>query len=711
MEIILPAGATFIENLELKVPQGNNYITLKSSALNNLPRGVRANRSQISNFPTIKSPLNNANTSALRTELKNSSGSGCSTSQTCQPAHHYRLQGIQFTVSPGTLPNGVYENIVILGTDFSNQNEVSEQAHHFIVDRSLIFSDYYSAATNPNPQRVKNGMELHAANVSVLDSNISGISSEDGATDSHAISSYNSFGVWGIVNNYLEASHISILIGGQDPTVPNATPTYVEFRRNRCHKPLELRNLPFEHRWFAKNNFEMKTGKNWVIEENMFDGNWVGNNQLWTVVFAALGGESAPYIDVITVQDIQFTTNIIKQGPRGIFIGRSEELQTAPPLTRFLISNNLISEIGGSQYGCNTSTPGCDPSAESGADGLGFTVNNFTPTNLIIRHNTILGKHGILGVYPSNSTPIALKDNIMKHGDYGIYSDRLPGNDTFNHFFPNSEVIKNLIADTNISPYPNPAQNYYCSSSASPPLCDPNIDAHFVDRSTGNYRISSTSPGKNGASDALDVGADIDKIDIVSANAVSGNWGIASTNQTPYPGPNIPGGLRGITLEVENFDNGGQGVAYNDIFGGTGSGAYRSNPVEAVDIQARSTAGNGFAVYEAAAGEWLEYTTRVQQAGLFNISVAYASEFNGGKFRLEDCGSDPNNNNCVDITGLLTTNSTGNWGTFSNVTRKGVRLAAGIHVIRLVMVTNSPDGCNCIVANFDKISFEPLESR
>ena len=181
-------------------------------------------------------------------------------------------------------------------------------------------------------------------------------------------------------------------------------------------------------------------------------------------------------------------------------------------------------------------------------------------------------------------------------------------------------------------------------------------------------------------------------------------YGGTPQTQTPYPGPtpNAP-----TVIEAENFDNGGQGVAYNENFGITGSGVYRSNPVEAVDIQARATASNGYAVFEAAAGEWLEYTVNIPVTRKYNIGVKYSSEFNNGKFRIEDCGSDPNNNNCTDITGLFTANSTGSWGTFQTLTKLSLQpLSAGTHILRLVMVTNSPDSCGCVVANFDAIQIK-----
>ena len=410
VEIILPAGATFIENFELKVPSGNNYITLRSSALNNLPDGIRANRSNLSNFTTVKAPLISDNVPILSTELRGA-GVSCTTSETCLPAHHYRLQGIQFVIDPGTLPNGVYEQIIAFGTDSSIQNEESEQAHHLILDRCLIYREDYSAS-NTNPQLIKNGLEANARNISILDSNFTGINAP--GVESHAVTAYNSTGTWGIINNYFEAGSINFFIGGAYSSIPNALINDVEFRRNRCAKPIEKRNLPSQHRWSAKNNFEIKSGKYWVIEENLFDGNWIGSDQRYLVNFNALEDTGL----LPTIQDIQFTYNILKQGPSGILLGRVAPAN-APFPARFLISNNLMTELGGQIY----STSDCQ-SEDCAAGGQGFIISN-VPTDLIINHNTALIRNNIAQLSGNSNKPILFQNNIVNHG--GIVTDGILG--------------------------------------------------------------------------------------------------------------------------------------------------------------------------------------------------------------------------------------------------------------------------------------------
>src|SRR5439155_25085118 len=73
---------------------------------------------------------------------------------------------------------------------------------------------------------------------------------------------------------------------------------------------------------------------------------------------------------------------------------------------------------------------------------------------------------------------------------------------------------------------------------------------------------------------------------------------------TPWP---IPG-----SVEAENFNECGEGVAYHYNSAGNNGGAYRSTDV---DIEATSDSGGGFDVGWMTAGEWLNYTVSVAQSG------------------------------------------------------------------------------------------------
>jgi hypothetical protein len=157
---------------------------------------------------------------------------------------------------------------------------------------------------------------------------------------------------------------------------------------------------------------------------------------------------------------------------------------------------------------------------------------------------------------------------------------------------------------------------------------------------------------------------------------------------TPFSGTPIllPG-----TIEAEDFDNGGPGVAYVDDSPGNSGGAYRATDV---DIEAAS--GGGFDVGWVNAGEWLKYSVNVADASAYLVSFRVASLGPGGTFHLEMNG--------IDVTGAIHVPDTGGWQTWQNVTQI-VRLSKGVQVARLVM--DAPG--MYAVGNFDSVTFTPKQ--
>jgi hypothetical protein len=76
-------------------------------------------------------------------------------------------------------------------------------------------------------------------------------------------------------------------------------------------------------------------------------------------------------------------------------------------------------------------------------------------------------------------------------------------------------------------------------------------------------------------------------------------------------------------IEIENFDNGGQGNAYNDSDVPNDGGEYRLT--ESVDIQTTGDTGGGYNVGWTATGEWMEYIVNVQQSGNYAITLRAAA--------------------------------------------------------------------------------------
>lgn len=98
--------------------------------------------------------------------------------------------------------------------------------------------------------------------------------------------------------------------------------------------------------------------------------------------------------------------------------------------------------------------------------------------------------------------------------------------------------------------------------------------------------------------------------------------------------------LRGTALkipgiiEAENYDGGGQNVGYFDkCIGNTGNFIYRD---EDVDFRRSNTSPNYiYSVTSTMAGEWLKYTTNVQQAASYRVKLRYATTTAGGMVNLK----------------------------------------------------------------------------
>ena len=128
------------------------------------------------------------------------------------------------------------------------------------------------------------------------------------------------------------------------------------------------------------------------------------------------------------------------------------------------------------------------------------------------------------------------------------------------------------------------------------------------------------------------------------------------------------------TFQAEDFNDGGEGVAYHDNVAGNAGGQYRTS--EDVDIITATGNGTGYVVNNFETGEWLNYTISASSTRSYNVSLNVSSEFTGTTFHIEVDG--------VNVSGSVTVPNTGSWSTFQPVTVTGVNLTAGTHVLKVV---------------------------
>ena len=183
-------------------------------------------------------------------------------------------------------------------------------------------------------------------------------------------------------------------------------------------------------------------------------------------------------------------------------------------------------------------------------------------------------------------------------------------------------------------------------------------------------------------------GGPVGNVNYVRVSSSAGDGGGSASSPFGGAARSLPG-----TLQAEDFDEGGPGVAYVDMSNGNSGGEYRSTDV---DLAGASDTGGGFCVGWTEAGESLRYSVTVAASALYDIEIRVASSGRAGTFHIESNG--------VDITGPLAVPDTGDWQAWTTLRRTAVALQAGGQVLRVVMDSSGPNGT---VGNINWIRVSP----
>jgi hypothetical protein len=156
------------------------------------------------------------------------------------------------------------------------------------------------------------------------------------------------------------------------------------------------------------------------------------------------------------------------------------------------------------------------------------------------------------------------------------------------------------------------------------------------------------------------------------AAALAGMSVFAGSNQTPYSTViSLPG-----TIQAENYDVGGESIAYRDTSPGNSGGAYRSDNV---DIEACSE--GGYDVGWIDTGEWLDYSVNVTTGGTYDLMLRAATPSAGCSFHILMNGRN--------VCGATSIPNTGGWQTWTTVTVPSVALSAGQQVLTIYVDSGS----------------------
>jgi hypothetical protein len=184
-----------------------------------------------------------------------------------------------------------------------------------------------------------------------------------------------------------------------------------------------------------------------------------------------------------------------------------------------------------------------------------------------------------------------------------------------------------------------------------------------------------TSFGVSGLTASTNYSFTVEATDAAGTSAASSAVSVTTTasggGEGPYPGPSaaaVPG-----TVMNENYDTGGQGVAYNVTSTNGTANSYRA---QGVDLEAASSPATGNDLGWSAAGQWFRYTVNVSTAGSYKISFLVASPTAiGDAFHIS-------NSSGTNLTGSVAVPATGGYQTWVTVTAN-VTLSAGTQTLTL----------------------------
>ncbi len=166
---------------------------------------------------------------------------------------------------------------------------------------------------------------------------------------------------------------------------------------------------------------------------------------------------------------------------------------------------------------------------------------------------------------------------------------------------------------------------------------------------------------------------------------------VLATQQTPFNNTPLP--IPG-KIEIEEYDNGGEGLAYHDTDPENIPNGFRTD--EGVDIGAFA---NGFLLEYVANEEWIEYTVNVEEAGTYNIVAEVASEIANGEFQITFDNGNASAN--------FTVPSTGGWYNIEEIAASNqLQLEVGEQVMRLNIINDMPFNIDNLTFSLSTVNVE-----
>lgn len=429
-------------------------------------------------------------------------------------AHHLRLTGIHFKASAGS---PVQRLLYLAGTPNTSTDNTDTTADKLpqwiIIDRCWI--------DGQNVSRCKNGILAHTKEFACVDSVISGIYVT--GQENHGINGFNALGPWKIVGNSIEAGSISVLVGGADPNIPGLQTTDLEIRRNHMFKRPSW-NLRDSTVWdgiskVVKNIFELKWSDRVLVEGNIFENSYYGDNQIGAAVVYKVensGGTNT----TVTTSNVTHRFNRLKNVAGG-YEFQGQGVSAGPigsPLHRVHIYEDLCEGLAPDTYVAGTTRA--------------FFQNN-AATDIVVDHATVClhqqiatprftqpilfaGTLDEIRWSINNSLlmiPVASPPNspdtrhILGDGSQVVSPDN--ATNTLNQYAPGWSFLNNVLVKlvgSLTSGYPTTSR--YTDTISSVGCINP---------STGDFRLATSSPYRGICADGSDPGANMTLVNQATA--------------------------------------------------------------------------------------------------------------------------------------------------------------------------------------------------
>jgi hypothetical protein len=384
-----------------------------------------------------------------------SSGKAAPAISTALRAHNYRFVGIEFAPANSDI---IYNLI-----DFGGEAEkLADVPHHLEIDRSYL----HPFRTG----KVRRGLALNSADTIVKNSYFQGFAFSQEETQ--AICGWTGSRNVQILNNKLEGGAENVMFGGADPVSADLVPSDIEIRGNWLYKPDE-----WQGQVTSKALLELKDAKRVQITGNLMENSPEGETMRLTV--RNQNGD-APFS---TIEDVVIKNNVFLNTYNGTQLLGRDDINQSQKMKRIKIVNNLF--LNNESYFIRL------------ADG----------EDIEIAHNTVTNRGNAITAYGSPALRFIFRDNIFAYNEYGFFGDGIGvGPKALARFTPGGIIRNNAVVNNNdldSGSFVIPGGNFEIKGFDK---------VGFMNYAGKNFRLTPSSRLKGRATDATDVGCNIDEL-------------------------------------------------------------------------------------------------------------------------------------------------------------------------------------------------------